>query len=169
MRRLGRAVVALALATAGALVLASSARVRRAESQAAGALVDAVTGHHVWVARWGPVLYWAGGHGALHGLRITPACSAAAVVGPLLIACGALGFARRLRLRRVAGAALAGAAVLFGVNLGRLVGIAWAVDRYGDGRALWLSHVLAGSLLSVLAAVLAVGLVGRIAFGGRRG
>ena len=92
-----------------------------------------------------------------HALRITTECTSAFLLGPLLLV-GALVAAagRRFRLRRVLAATAICAAVAFGFNLLRLTMIAWATNNWGEQTGYEWSHVVAGSIVTIIGATTAL-------------
>ena len=93
-----------------------------------------------------------------HGLIITPECTVAVMIGPLLISVAVVAAVRRLRPWRPLVGAAVGAALLTIVNFARLLIIAEAIHLFGDRAAFWWSHVVIGSLLSL------AGFLGALAF-----
>lgn len=164
-RRAGRGGVGLGMAAAGVAVLVGAHVVRATEASFAAVLVGSATTSSTYVAKGSSSFYWLMGTSDARGLRITPECSIAYVVGPLLVISGLLALIRRLPLRRVALAAVVAGVVIAAVNLLRIVMVALAVTRYPSERAMWWWHVVIGSLVSLGGIGVGLALLVRITFG----
>lgn len=82
-------------------------------------------------------------------------CSAAVMIMPLLVCATVLLVVRAAPLGRVAAATATSALLIVVVNLGRITGNAWVARTYGEGTAFTVSHVLVGTLVSILLAAVA--------------
>ena len=170
LRALGRLAAGLALIGVAALLLVRNPQLRTREAQAVAWATSLATGTKAIAVN--QTLAWGLNPGATaHALRVTYECTSAFLLGPLLLG-GALVAAvsgRRFRLRRILTATAIGAAVAFGINVARLTMIAWAIDRWGESGYEW-SHVVAGSVVTIIGATTAVAIFLVIVMrGGRRG
>lgn len=140
-------VVALVVAAAG-LVVAHRVY-RTAEILLSGLLLDVLGSDGVEVVAARQTVYFGLGTDAPLGLRMTPECTSAFLVVPLL-AVGAVMIALRPRItRRVLGAlAVAGAAVVL-VNQLRVLALVGLVRWLGVDTGYHWGHTLLGSMVSV--------------------
>lgn len=130
-------------------MLARAAVVRGWEAQVAAVLIGPVTSGATRSDPARATYHWGLGTDLPHGLIVTPECSAATVIGPLLLLAAGAVLISRLDPARVAIAVGVSGALMVTVNLVRLVMIAWAIDRFGPEDGYWWAHVVAGSLLSL--------------------
>ncbi|GAA2670870.1 exosortase/archaeosortase family protein [Actinosynnema pretiosum] len=146
--RLHRVVVAALLGVASALVLAHTAY-RAAEITLAGALLGLIDQDGVEVAAHRQTVYFGLGTDAPLGLRMTPECTSAFLVVPLLVV-GAVMVALRPRITRNVLLALvvAGGAVVL-VNQARVLVMVGLVRWLGVADGYYWGHTLLGSLVSV--------------------
>lgn len=162
-------VVGAALAVVlGVLAVLHAATIRGLEASASGWITHRTTGLEVFVAPERATFYWGIGSPETFGLRVTPECSSAYVVGPLLCLFGGLLLLRRLSTRRVLVGLAAGLGVVVLTNLFRVGLIALAVDTWGRGAAFWWSHVVVGSLIAIVGNIAGIALAISVAFGHRR-
>lgn len=157
---------AFGLVAAGSLSLLAAARVRGQEAVVAGQISGAVTGGGSAVNRSTATFFYALGTPLAGGIRVTPECSTAYIVGPVLVLLGLLALSRRLQIRSVVAAAFASLTFLMVTNTARITFIAWAVYRFGRERGYWWSHLVIGSAFSVATIGIAFALLIRIAFSG---
>lgn len=93
------------------------------------------------------------------GLRITPECCSALLIVPVALVAAGLLARPRVRWQRVLAGFAVASAVLIASNQLRLGVIAWAVNRFGLGAGFEWSHVVAGSIISLVFAVGALALL----------
>ncbi|MFD1150820.1 exosortase P [Saccharothrix hoggarensis] len=140
-------VVALVVAAAG-LVLAHRAY-RTAEIALSGLLLDALSTDGVEVVAARQTVYFGLGSDTPLGLRMTPECTSAFLVLPLLVV-GAVMIALRPRITRRVLFALAVAAVaVVVVNQFRVLTLVGLVEWLGVDTGYYWGHTLLGSMVSV--------------------
>jgi exosortase/archaeosortase family protein len=159
--------VAAALIGAGAFVLATIGRFREVETALSRGIAGWITGTTTSDFLPAHTFYWALGTPRAFGLIIQSDCSSSWLVGPLLVIAGFLATARRFRPARVVAAAVLAVALLFTTNLTRIAIIVWATNRYGYQHGFWWSHVIVGSLFTVVGSMLALAILLRVSVGGR--
>lgn len=164
----GRTLLFIALFAMGAFAIVDAGFVRMTEAASSASVVGTLTSSDTYVRPHSSSFYWLMGTSDARGLHITPECSVAYVVGPLLILCGLLSLLRRLPVRRMVGAAIAGVAVIASVNLLRISMVAVAVTHFPSDRAMWWWHVVVGSIVSLVGVGSGLALTTRVAFGGDR-
>lgn len=164
-----RAPIAMALVAAGTAVLLSADRIRGEEAALAAVLARAVTSGATASDRVQATFFFGLGTPFAAGLRVTPECSIAYIAGPLLVALGVLTLLRRLDLKAVLGAALLSLSFLVVTNLARMAFIAWSVYHFGRTTGYWWSHLVIGSVFSVVTIAVSLALAVRTAFAGSGG
>jgi exosortase/archaeosortase family protein len=102
------------------------------------------------------------------GLIITPECTAALLLVPVLLAGVALLARRSIGVGRVLVAVTVAALIIVFGNLVRIGAIAWLIDHLGVETGYALGHTVIGSLISVGVVGLALFAMYRAAVGGRR-
>jgi len=130
------------------MILLFEYRFRHAEAVTAAAIFSLVT--PTLAATKAPIVWFSLGTPHGFGLLITPDCSAALLLVPLLILGMALVLPVRLGLRRVIGAITSAAAVLVTGNMLRIGVIAVAVRIAGPGIGYEVGHLVIGSAISVI-------------------
>lgn len=163
---LRRSPLALALMAAGTAVLVGADRVRGEEAAVASTLADAVTRGGSAVDRVQATFFFALDTPLAAGLRVTPECSIAYIVGPVLVALGLLMLLTRLHVKAVLCAALISLSFLAVTNAARMAFVAWAVYRFGRTTGYWWSHLVIGSAFSVVTIAASLALAIRISFAG---
>jgi len=146
------------LAGVGVATMARARAIRGWESEACAWLIGRLTSSSASADAPRTSFSWDLFTPRAHGLIITPECTVAVMVGPLLISVAVIAGLRRLRPWRPLVGAVVGAAFLVVVNLVRLLIIAEAIHLFGDRAAFWWTHVVIGSLLSL------AGFLGALAF-----
>lgn len=154
-RPIVRLAVSVVLIGAAVTVIVAKRNVRQAESVVLGWLASDVFGLASVSNPLRPVVYvtmpapddfvspyWI-------GLTVTPECSSAWLVAPLVGLAGVLAFGRRLALRAVVVATGITAGVLVVVNLVRLSLILLATHWWGESGYQW-SHNVYGSLVAIV-------------------
>ncbi|HEY3629810.1 MAG TPA: exosortase/archaeosortase family protein [Jatrophihabitantaceae bacterium] len=101
----------------------------------------------IWFARGTPRVF---------GLYISSGCTSALLLIPLFVVIGSFSIFTRMSLTRQLSALVAGAALIVGVNVLRMTGIAWATWKFGRGNGYTLSHLFVGSAFSLLGFVAAM-------------
>jgi exosortase/archaeosortase family protein len=160
---------AAVLIGAGASVLATIGRFRELETAISAAIAGLITGTKTTELLSAHSFYWALGTPRAFGLIIQSDCSSSWLVGPLLVIAGLLAMARRFRAGRVMTAAVLAVVLLFTTNLLRIAIIVWATNRYGYQHGFWWSHVVVGSLFTVVGSLAALAVLLRVSVGGRSG
>ncbi|GAA3875840.1 exosortase P [Leifsonia kafniensis] len=156
MRRTVRALVGVALAAGGVLLMLNHALLRQTETVLAAALADAVTPGSMYVVPGSFSFFWASATPEMHGLRITPECTVAFLVGPLLILAGLILASGRFSLSRTLLATTLSAGVLVLANQARIVLIAWATAKWGVADGYQWSHTVGGSVVVGIGVALAL-------------
>ncbi|MFJ6676025.1 exosortase P [Actinosynnema sp. NPDC091369] len=146
--RLNRVVVVALMAAAVGLVVAHHAY-RTGEVLLSGVLVDALSSDGVEVVAARQTVYFGLGSDSPLGLRMTPECTSAFLVVPLL-AVGAVMIALRPRITRrvLVALAVAGCAVVV-VNQVRVLTLVGLVRWLGVDTGYYWGHTLLGSMVSV--------------------
>ncbi|WP_238412573.1 exosortase P [Saccharothrix deserti] len=146
---LDRVVVVALLVAAAGLVVAHSAY-RTAEITLSGLLLDVLGSDGVEVVASRQTVYFGLGSDSPLGLRMTPECTSAFLLLPLVVV-GAVMIALRPRItRRVLFAlAVAGVAVVV-VNQLRVLTLVGLVEWLGVDTGYYWGHTLLGSMVSVL-------------------
>jgi exosortase/archaeosortase family protein len=143
-----RAVVAGLLVLAAALVIGQRAY-RTAEMVLAGGVLHLTTSDGVYVATARQTVYFGLGGGRPFGLQMTPECTSAFLVLPLLVV-GSVMVALRPRITRQVLIALAVAALaVIVVNQLRVLTIVGLVNWLGTDRGYYWGHTMLGSMVSV--------------------
>ncbi|HEX6357423.1 exosortase/archaeosortase family protein [Actinophytocola sp.] len=144
---------------AGTLLLAAGALAvwhgayRTVESVLAGALIRLYTSDSVYVAAERQSVYLGLGGERPFGLRMSPECTSAFVLLPLLVI-GAGMIARRPAVtRRVLGALGIATVLLVLLNQLRMLVLVGTVNSFGAYRGYLLGHSMFGSLVSVIGGV----------------
>jgi exosortase/archaeosortase family protein len=164
-----RWVVPVILIGAGALVLTTIGRFRELETALSRGIAQLITGTRTTDLLSAHVFYWALGTPRAFGLVIQSDCSSSWLVGPLLVIAGLLATARRLRAGRVMAGAVLAVGVMFASNLVRIALIVWATNRYGYQHGFWWSHVIVGSLFTVVGSLAALTILLKVSLGGGPG
>jgi exosortase/archaeosortase family protein len=154
-RVLARCMAAALLAMAVALVCWHAAY-RAMEIRIAAVLIGALTSSGVYAAPQRQTVYFGLGTGHAIGLRITPECTSAFLVVPLLAAAAAMLWLRPRIIGRVLAAAGVGTAVLVLVNQLRLLTLVVLISGFGRERGYYLGHTLLGSMVSVFGGAVAL-------------
>jgi exosortase/archaeosortase family protein len=143
-----RVIVFALLASATALVLANRAY-RDAEISLSGFLLGVVDGDGVAVVPDRQTVYFGLGSASPLGLRMTPECTSAFLVLPLLVV-GAVMIALRPRVtRRVLVALAAASTAVVVVNQFRVLTLVGLVEWLGTDDGYYWGHTLLGSMVSV--------------------
>ncbi len=143
-----RVLIAAALGAGTLAILIYQYTFRHLEAQAAASLFNLVT--PTLAASKAPIVWFGLGAPRAFGLMITPDCSVALLIVPLLLLGTALVLPVRLGLRRVLSAVAAAAAVLIAGNLLRIGAIAVAVRVAGPDIGYEVGHLVIGSAISVV-------------------
>jgi exosortase/archaeosortase family protein len=143
-----RVIVVALLGAAAGLVLAHQAY-RTAEIALSGVLLGLVSSDGVHVAAERQTVYFGLGSDTPLGLRMTPECTSAFLVLPLLVV-GAVMIALRPRIRqRVLIALGVAAAAVVAVNQFRILTLVGLVKWLGVDTGYYWGHTLLGSMVSV--------------------
>jgi len=157
-----RVVVIALLGAAAALVLANQAY-RNAEITLSGFLIGVVGSDGVAVVPDRQTVYFGLGSDTPLGLRMTPECTSAFLVLPLLVI-GAVMIALRPRVTRRVLLALAAASVaVVVVNQLRVLSLVGLVEWLGTDDGYYWGHTLLGSMVSVFGGAAALVLFVRLA------
>lgn len=142
-------VVVVALVVAAAALVPAHAAYRAAEITLSGLLLDALGTDGVAVVPGRQTVYFGLGSDTPLGLRMTPECTSAFLVLPLLVV-GAVMIALRPRISRrvLVALAVAGTAVVV-VNQFRVLTLVGLVKWLGVDTGYYWGHTLLGSMVSV--------------------
>lgn len=157
--RAGRLVVAAALATAAAALIATEATTRAAEAVLAREFIGLVAPGRAVAA--GPIVWFGIGTDEVTGLVITTMCSTTVLAVPLLLLAVAITGITRAPTGRVGLGLLVGLALAVTCNMIRFASAAWAYSAYGR-EGFDLVHRYVGSLFVIVGFVLAIVLLLRI-------
>lgn len=166
---LGRVLGSAALVAIAIGLVACQGDVRVVEAAGARFPLGLLVGEAVHVPGTDLVFYPDHAGSGLRALKVTFSCSSVPLVAPLALLGAVLVCARRLSPRRVVAGVAAAAAIVFAVNLGRILLIAVVTANFGvDGYE--VSHRVIGSAVTVAGACAAFALTFRIvsASAGRR-
>jgi exosortase/archaeosortase family protein len=165
--RIGRVAITAALAAAGISVVLANRSIRSVEAVLGAAITGVATGTDtvsVWETH---SFYWSAGTSEMFGLRVSSECTAAFILGPLLIVAAAFSIGRRISLRRLAAGTGAVVILVLVMNTLRLGLVGWATQRYGTDPGYRWSHTIGGSMVSVIGLVIACVVFVAVTFRGR--
>jgi exosortase/archaeosortase family protein len=120
------------------------------EARIAGLIAGPVTGTPTSAVPETATFYLHSGQADMFGLRITPECSSAIVTSVLVGITALLTATTRLRISRLARAAVAAIVAFWALNLGRMTIIAYSTNEWGRGAGFHWSHVWAGTAVTVV-------------------
>jgi len=145
----GRVLIAALAGAAVALIVLNRAY-RTAEMALASGILNVVTSSGVYLAAKRQTVYFGLGTDHPFGLQMSPECTSAFLVLPLLVV-GAIMIGLRPRIAgRVLGAlALATIAVIL-VNQLRILTLVGLIDWLGTDRGYYWGHTLLGSMVSII-------------------
>lgn len=143
-------VVALgALAAAGAVVVLTERFYRELEVRLAGAILNVITTSGVYVAPDRESVYFGLSGATPFGLRMTPECSSAFLLLPLLVVTMAMLYFRPANAKRLFFSLGISAVVVVLVNQLRILTIVGLVHWLGPDEGYYWGHTLLGSMVSV--------------------
>jgi exosortase/archaeosortase family protein len=152
-----RILAAALLGGAVLMLLIFQYQFRHLEAAAAAGLYGLVT--PVLAASSAPIIWFGLGSSGAFGLEITPDCSAAVLVAPLLILGMALMIPLRLAARRVGLGLAVAATLLVAGNLLRIGVIALTVRLDGINAGYQLGHLIIGPILSIVCIAVSLALL----------
>jgi len=156
---LSRLLVSLALLGAGVGLLLVQPQIRAMESLIASwvaiNVLDMTIVHQAGTAVMYLTLPEQGATTSWIGLEITPECTVALLIAPLIILSAGLVLGRRLSIRALLIATLVTAVLFVVVNLIRLLVIAGATHLWGLSAFRW-THEIYGSLISIVGVCLGI-------------
>ncbi|WP_324187530.1 exosortase P [Actinokineospora iranica] len=140
---------------AAALIIANRA-FRTAEMALAAGFIRLTSSSGVYLAAERQSVYFGLGTDQPFGLQMSPECTSAFLLLPLILV-GAVMVALRphIATRVLIGLAVAGAAVI-AVNQVRILGLVGLVDWLGTDRGYYWGHTLLGSMISIIGGALAL-------------
>ena len=147
--RAGRVALAIAQAAAGALLILHANIWFRAETRTSAQLIHMVTGQRAVGAASSQVLILYHGRELLALFKVTSECSAAYMVGGLLIATSPLVLVRRLQWSRLLVALLLAIAVVAVVNVARLTAVGAALSWLGTAGFV-VAHTYLGTAMTFI-------------------
>lgn len=154
--RVMRGLIGVSLAAVGVIVMLNHDYLRTLETVMAAWFSSSVTPGDMYVAPGGHSFFWAAATPAMHGLRVTAECTAAFLLGPLLILSGLILASGRFSVTRALSATVVAGTILVLANQGRIVLIAWATAKWGvEGGYQW-SHTVGGSIVVGIGVTLAL-------------
>ncbi|MDT7797260.1 MAG: hypothetical protein QOI78_693 [Actinomycetota bacterium] len=152
-------VVALsALAAAGAVLVLAERFYRELEVRLAGAVLNVITTSGVYVAPDRESVYFGLSGATPFGLRMTPECSSAFLLLPLLVVTMALLYFRPANAKRLFFSLGISAIVVVLVNQLRILTIVGLVHEYGTDEGYYWGHTLLGSMVSVFGGAVSLAL-----------
>jgi exosortase/archaeosortase family protein len=143
-----RALAVMLLLLAAALVVFQRAY-RTVEMVLAGGLIRLFTSDGVYVAAQRQSVYFGLGGDRPFGLRMSPECTSAFLLLPLLLVGAVMIVLRPHIMRQVLGALGIALVVLILVNQLRLLMLVGLINWLGTDRGYYLGHTMFGSLISV--------------------
>jgi exosortase/archaeosortase family protein len=138
-----------ALAAVGAAVVLAERLYRELEVQLAGAILNLITTSGVYVAGDRESVYFGLSSAAPFGLRMTPECSSAFLLLPLLVVTIAMLYFRPANARRLFFSFGISAVAVVLVNQLRILTIVALVHWLGPDEGYYWGHTLLGSMVSV--------------------
>ncbi len=150
-----RVAVLAVIAVAVGLVLAERAY-RVFEVQFAGAILRIITTSGVFVAGERETVYFGLSGDTPLGLRMTPECSSAFMLLPLLLVTAAMLYFRPRNAKRLFTSLAISAVVVILVNQMRILAIFGLVNWLGVDEGYYWGHTLLGSMVSVLGGAIAL-------------
>ncbi len=159
-----RVAVAVGLVAIAVSVMVANSGFRDLEAEGASVITRWLTSTDTVYWQGHQVFMWSVGTSAARGLFITPDCSAAFVIGPLLCIAALVCVGKRLPPDRVLFATALAAAAVTAVNIGRVSMIAWATHLWGQQSGFWWSHIVAGSILTLAGGVLGLWILIQLGF-----
>lgn len=150
-----RFLIAALIAVAAALVVAHRAY-QTVEIGLAGLLLHLFTSSGVYVAADRQTVYFGLGSASPLGLTMTPECTSAFLLVPLVAASAVLVALRPAIAGRVLGSLGVAALILVVVNQLRIMTLAGLVGRLGTDRGYYWGHTMIGSLVSVFGGAVAL-------------
>ena len=147
--------------------VAFAATGRTYEARIAASPAGPVTGGHS--RSMGDVLLTGLGTHQPMGLQITNECTVPLLIVPMLFIAGLIILFRRFRIRNVLFGLVMDVLVVTLTNQIRVIGIAWATERYGVGLGYEPSHRFVGSILAILGFALGMPVMLKLAPGKRAG
>jgi exosortase/archaeosortase family protein len=163
--RYWRVLTAMFFVGAGVALLVGQRTVRGLEAVGAEHVLAPVGAVGSNLAR--AVVWFQFGPNRAVGLVITPECTAALLLVPVLLAGVALLGRRSVGLGRVLVAVVTAALIILCGNLLRIGAIAVLIDRFGVENGYALGHTVVGSMISIVVVGLAMLAMFRAAVGGR--
>lgn len=155
---IGSRLLVMALLGCSAALIVLHELYQTAEIVLAGRVIDVLTSSGVHVAAERQTVYFGLGTQHALGLRMTPECTSAFLVLPLLVV-GALMIGLRPRITRQVLASLAiAAAILVLVNQIRILTLVGLISWLGQDRGYYWGHTLLGSMVSVFGGATALAL-----------
>lgn len=152
----GPKMVAAVLAVTAAGLVVFHGIYRTAEILLAGVVVRAATSSGVEVVGARQTIYFGLGSPIPFGLRMTPECTSAFLLVPLLLVGAVMVMLRPAVTRRVAVALLIAAAVVIAVNQLRVLTLVGLINWLGTERGYYWGHTFFGSMVSVFGGALAL-------------
>jgi exosortase/archaeosortase family protein len=147
----GRAKVLALLLLAGAAALIVWQRAyRTGEMILAGGVIRLFSPDGVYVAAQRQSVYFGLGSDTPFGLRMSPECTSAFLLLPLVLVSAVMTVLRPQIARRVLGALGAAAVALILINQLRVLLLVGLIDWFGTDQGYYLGHTLFGSLVSVI-------------------
>lgn len=140
--------MSLLLAAAGLVVFQRA--YRTVEMTLAGGLIRLFTSDGVYVAAQRQSVYFGLGGDRPFGLRMSPECTSAFLLLPLLLVGAVMIVLRPQITRQVLGALGIAVVVLILVNQLRLLMLVGLINWLGTDRGYYLGHTMFGSLISVI-------------------
>jgi exosortase/archaeosortase family protein len=157
-------VIALgALAAVGAVIVLAERLYRELEVQLAGGILNVVTTSGVYVAGDRESVYFGLSGAAPFGLRMTPECSSAFLLLPLLVVTMVMVYFRPANARRLFFSLGISALVVVLVNQLRIFTIVGLVHWFGADEGYYWGHTLLGSMVSVFGGAVSLVLFVRLA------
>lgn len=150
-----RLLIGCLLALAAVLVIAHRAY-QTVEISLSGLLLHVFTSTGVYVAAGQQTVYFGLGSARPLGLTMTPECTSAFLLIPLVLVSAVLVGLRPAIGRRVLGSLALAAVVLVVVNQVRIMTLAALVGWLGTDRGYYWGHTMIGSLVSVFGGAIAL-------------
>ncbi|WP_424184652.1 exosortase P [Actinokineospora sp. G85] len=150
-----RFVVGGLLAVAALLVVANKAY-RTAEMAVASGVLRVISSSGVYLSAERQAVYFGLGTDRPFGLRMSPECTSAFLVLPLVVIAAVMVALRPRIATRVLGALAVAALAVIAVNQLRILGLVGLIDWLGTDRGYYWGHTLLGSVVSVVGGAVAL-------------
>ncbi|WP_328618772.1 exosortase P [Actinokineospora pegani] len=139
-----------------ALLVVANEAYRTAEMAVASGILRVISSSGVYLSAERQSVYFGLGTDQPFGLRMSPECTSAFLVLPLVFVAAVMVALRPRITRRVLGALAVAAFAVIVVNQLRILGLVGLIDWLGTDRGYYWGHTLLGSVVSVVGGAVAL-------------